>query len=66
MKFTVEVEDFYLEEEEMTSELKKFIQTDLVMQIYAKIKTQVIEIADKYYKEVIERVMKNYSTSFLK
>jgi len=58
MKFTVEVEDFYLEEEELTKALVDHVKHDVVCQIKASIKDQVQrDIADAV-KNTIEIMLK--------
>lgn len=58
MKFTVEVEDFYLEEGELAAELKKQIKYDVVKQIQEGIKKQVDAFMDNYIKAEIESELK--------
>ena len=41
MKFTVEIEDFYLEEGQLSAELQHAVKQDVIRQIQASIKTQV-------------------------
>lgn len=55
MKFTIEVEDFWLEEEELTGALQSHIKMSVVKQISESIKDKVEkEIADKL-NETIEQ-----------
>src|SRR5688572_932769 len=58
MKFTVEVEDFYLEEGDLTVELKRQIKNDVVAQIRDDIKKQVTGFMDDYIKTEIQSELK--------
>jgi hypothetical protein len=53
MKFTVEVEEFYLEEGELALELKRQIKNDVVTQIRELVKKQVDDFMDQYIKAEI-------------
>jgi hypothetical protein len=54
MKFTVEVEEFYLEGGELATELKHQIKQDVVKQIHESVKKQVSEYVDAYVKKEID------------
>lgn len=58
MKFTVELEEFYLEEGELTEELKRQIKNDVVSEIRVQIKKQVDEFMDAHVKSVIQEELK--------
>jgi hypothetical protein len=51
MKFTVDLEDFYLEEGEVADELKKHVISSVVSEISKQIKDQVSKFMDTYLKE---------------
>lgn len=53
MKFTVEIEDFYLEEGELAAELKSQIKNEVVAKIRESIKDQVLSFMDDHIKSVI-------------
>ena len=65
MKFTVEVEDFWLEEEELAAELQGHVKSEVVREISASIKdkvekqitTQVKEVLDQKISLVIDTVL---------
>ena len=75
MKFTVEVEDFYLEEDEIEVSLKNWIKSEVSSQIRTSIQEKVDKIIQNSYKEEIENKLKSrvdillgevYSTTKLK
>jgi len=53
MKFTVEVEEFYMEEEDLSSALKIAIKNDVINQIRDNIKSQVSSFMDSHIKAVL-------------
>lgn len=53
MKFTVELEDFYLEEGDLNTELKSFIKSEVVSKLYQEIKAKVDSFMDTHVKQVI-------------
>lgn len=53
MKFTVEVEDFWLDEEELSDALTTRVKNDVVYAIKESIKEQVNTLMDKIVKEEI-------------
>jgi hypothetical protein len=58
MKFTIELEDFYLEEGEITEALKDHIKTSVVYQISQNIKEQVAGFMDHHLKSQITDQLK--------
>jgi len=54
MKFTIEVEEFWIEEEDLTDELKGHIKRSVVHQISENIKDKVESQITKKVREVIE------------
>lgn len=54
MKFTVEVEDFWLDEEELSDALSTRIKNEVVQSIKTSIKDQVTDLMDKIVKEEIQ------------
>ena len=58
MKFVIEVEDFYLEEEQLSTSLKSHIQHQVVQAIWSKIKTQVDDFMDTHLKTHIDKEIK--------
>lgn len=58
MKFTVEVEDFYLEEGELASELKHQLKQSVVSEIRESIKKQVNDYVENYIKLEINEELK--------
>lgn len=58
MKFTVEVEDFWIEEGELAAELQKQIKNDVVNQIRESVKQQVATFMDSHVREVIDGELK--------
>ena len=55
MKFTVEVEEFWLEDEELSTELQAHVKTNVVREISSSIKDNVETQITKKVKEVIEQ-----------
>lgn len=53
MKITVEVEDFYLEEQDLSEALKKYVTDDVVRQISASIKTQTEALINSTVKQAV-------------
>lgn len=60
MKFTIEIEDFYIEEGDIESSLKDHIKADVVSQIYAKIKDKVDEHITRRVKADVEEKMHRF------
>lgn len=58
MKFTVEVEDFYLEEGELAAELKHQIKQSVIAQIHTNVKKQVDEFMNEHIKNYIDAELK--------
>lgn len=58
MKFTVEVEDFYMEEEDLSTALQYSIKTEVVREIKKSIETQVSDFMNKIMKEEIQSELK--------
>ena len=54
MKFTVEVEDFYLEEDELSVSLQTLIKHDIANQINALIKDRVKSLIDAEIRQEVE------------
>ena len=61
MKFEVELKDFWLEEEEITTELKKFIIKEVVTQISKSIenhvRTEISEKVEGFMREALARII---------
>lgn len=55
MKFTIEVDDFYLDGEELDSALKDHIKRDVVASIHASIKQKVEDHVTKEVKAQVEQ-----------
>ena len=55
MKFTIEVEDFWLEEEELTEALSSHIQSEVIHTISASIKEKTEKQITEKIKEVIDK-----------
>lgn len=55
MKFTVEVEDFWLEEEELTAELQGHVKREVVREISQSIKDKVENQITKKVNEIIQQ-----------
>lgn len=53
MKFTVEVENFWLEEEELSNALQQAIKTDVIRKIQDNIKVQVEKLVENKILSVI-------------
>jgi polyhydroxyalkanoate synthesis regulator phasin len=58
MKFTVEVEEFYIEDGELAAELQKQVKADVVHQIRESVKKQVTDFMDQHIKAVIDQELK--------
>ena len=57
MKFTVEVEDFWLDEEELTASLQSHIKREVVHEIAESIKTKVEkQVTDKVNEVINEKI----------
>jgi len=54
MKFTVEVKDFWLDEEELTETLQSYVKTEVVREIQASIKDKVEKQIAVKVKDVID------------
>ena len=65
MKFTVEVEEFYLEEGELAVELKEQIKRDVVAQIREVTKKQVDEFMNTYVKNEIHNQLQGRVQSMM-
>jgi len=69
MKFTVEVEDFYIEEGELSKELQKHVTREVVAQITAAIKTQVESTitlkVDEFMKERMKQIINTHLDEFI-
>lgn len=63
MKFTVEVDDFYLEEEELSHALSDYIKRDVVSQIQKSIKDRVEKQIEMEVKSTVEKTMYKQITS---
>lgn len=53
MKITVEVEDFYMEEGDLSTELQKYVTQEAVRQISASIKTQTDALINSSVKQAV-------------
>lgn len=59
MKFTIEVDDFYLDsEDDLTGALKEYIKRELVSQMWKKTEEKVTRAMEEYLKELIASEMK--------
>jgi conjugal transfer/entry exclusion protein len=58
MKFTVEVEDFYIEQGDLAEELKSQVKADVVRQMKDSLKKQVDDFMDRYIKSEINDQVK--------
>jgi uncharacterized membrane-anchored protein YjiN (DUF445 family) len=58
MKFVVEVEDFWLEEEDLATGLQNAIKGEVIQRIREDIKKQVDAFMDKHIKEVLNEEIK--------
>ena len=58
MKFTVEVEEFYLEEGELAAELKHQIKNDVIKQIRDNVKKQVDDFMNDYVIKELDSELK--------
>ena len=66
MKFTIEVEDFYLDEEgDLSTELKKYIIHDVVMQIEKGLKSKIEESITKEVKAQVEQSLYRKIATFV-
>lgn len=58
MKFTVDVEDFYLEKGDLATELQRQIKNDVIAQIRETVKKQVADFMDQHIRQVIDGELK--------
>jgi hypothetical protein len=57
MKFTIEVDDFWLEDSELEPALKKFVTDSVIVQINQSIKAKVEEAVTKEVKAQVEQTL---------
>jgi hypothetical protein len=59
MKFTIELEDFWLDEDSngLDAELKRFVTSEVVKTIYAKIESKIDDQIVRQVKETVESTM---------
>jgi hypothetical protein len=58
MKFEVTINDFWLEEEELSEALQKAIKNDVLSQIRDSVKKQVSEFMDSHIKSTVDAELK--------
>lgn len=66
MKFTVEVEDFYLEEEDLHSGLKSYVKNAVLNEIQKSIKDKIEKQITMEVKDTVEKTMYAMITILIK
>jgi len=64
MKFTIEVDDFYIEESDLESALKQYIISECVRQITEKLKSKIEDGVNKEVKAQVEQSLYRKIASF--